>query len=144
MIYRYYYEGYITNLQVLSKEEVVSAGEMIAYIVNKDNLIFECYVTDAQITDVKMGQKVQVKINAYPYNDYGMFLGEITDIADISVQNETLGNVYIVQVTIEEKQDTPFTLGMSGTAEIVTGQRRILEYFLEPIKRGIDDSFKEK
>ena len=123
---------------------------------DKAEIVAECYNIDLAIlrdceAEIKKhrsyggdDQLLYDVINAYPYNDYGMFLGEITDVADISVQNETLGNVYIVQVTIEEKQDTPFTLGMSGTAEIVTGQRRILEYFLEPIKRGIDDSFKEK
>lgn len=136
--------GYVTKLQVLSKEEVVSAGELIAYIVDKEELVFECYVPDSEIANLEMGQQVNVKINTYPYNDYGIFTGEIVDISDISVQNETYGNVYVVDVLIENSEKTPFIIGMSGTAEIVTGKRSVLEYFMEPIKQGIDDSFKEK
>lgn len=136
--------GYVTQLQVLSEKEVVSAGDMIAYIVNKNELIFECYVPDSEIAEVELDQKVNVKISAYPYNDYGMFEGTVIEISDISVQNENYGNVYVVKVLMEEKEDAKLTIGMGGMADIVIGERSALEYFLEPIKQGLDDSFKEK
>lgn len=45
---------------------------------------------------------------------------------------------------LEEKPETRLTIGMSGIGEIVIGERSALEYFLEPIKQGLDDRFKEK
>lgn len=136
--------GYLNQFQVLSEQEVISAGDMIAYIVDKEELIFECYVSDADIAEVELNEKVNVKMSAYPYNDYGMFQGTVIDISDISAQNENFGNVYVVKVVLEDKPDMELTIGMSGMAEIVIGERSVLEYFLEPIKQGLDDSFKEK
>lgn len=136
--------GYVTQLQVLSEKEVVASGDLITYIVDKEELIFECYVPDSEIAEVELDQKVNVKISTYPYNDYGMFQGTVIDISDISVQNENYGNVYVVQVLLEAKPETQLIIGMSGIGEIVIGERSALEYFLEPIKQGLDDSFKEK
>lgn len=136
--------GYVTQLQVLSEKEVLSAGDMITYIVDKEELVFECYVPDSEIAEVELDQKVNVKISAYPYNDYGMFQGTVIDMSDISIQNENYGNVYVVQVLLEEKPETELAIGMSGIGEIVIGERSALEYFIEPIKQGLDDSFKEK
>lgn len=125
-------------------QKLLNAGDMIAYIVDKNELVFECYVPDSDIADVELNQNVNVKISAYPYNDYGMFQGKVIDISDISIQNETYGNVYVVKVLLEDKSGAKLTIGMSGMAEIVIGERNVLEYFLEPIKQGLDDSFKEK
>ena len=136
--------GYINNLQVLSEEEVVSAGDLIACIVDKEELVVECYVPDYERANIELGQKVNVKIHAYPYNDYGMFEGEIVKISDIAVQDESYGNVYVADVTVKNMNDLTFNIGMSGTAEVVTGNRSVLEYFLEPLKEGFENSFKEK
>lgn len=34
--------------------------------------------------------------------------------------------------------------GLSGTVEIKTGKRTVMEYFLEPITKGFNESLKEK
>ncbi len=136
--------GNVENLQVVSEGEVISQGDLIACIVDKDDLIFECYVPDSEITNIETGQTVNVKVNAYPYNDYGIFEGEVTKISDIAVQNELYGNVYVVDVVPDNSANLPFSIGMMGSAELVIGKRSVLEYFLEPVKQALDDSFKEK
>lgn len=136
--------GNVENLQVVSEGEVISQGDLLACIVDKDDLIFECYVPDYEIANVEMGQMVHVKLNAYPYNDYGMLKGEVTKISDIAVQNELYGNVYLVDVVLDNSGNLPFSIGMMGSAELVIGKRSVLEYFLEPVKEALNDSFKEK
>lgn len=136
--------GNVENLQVVSEGEVISQGDLLACIVDKDDLIFECYVPDYEIANVEMGQTVHVKLNAYPYNDYGMLKGEVTKISDIAVQNELYGNVYVVDVVLDNSGNLPFSIGMMGSTELVIGKRSVLEYFLEPVKEALNDSFKEK
>lgn len=136
--------GYMNQFQILSEKEVVSAGDMIGYIIDKEKLIFECYVPDSDIAEVELNEKVNVKMSAYPYNDYGMFQGKVIEIGDISVQDENYGNVYVVKVLLEDKPETKLSIGMSGMADIVIGERSALEYFLEPIQQALNDSFKEK
>lgn len=136
--------GNVENLQVVSEGEVISQGDLIACIVDKDDLIFECYVPDSEITNIETGQTVNVKVNAYPYNDYGIFEGKVTKISDIAVQNEVYGNVYVVDVVPDNSGNLPLSIGMQGTAELVIGKRSVLEYFLEPVQEALNDSFKEK
>ena len=45
---------------------------------------------------------------------------------------------------MEDKPETKLSIGMSGMADIVIGERSALEYFLEPIQQALNDSFKEK
>ncbi|MFP3155357.1 hypothetical protein LQZ18_13205 [Lachnospiraceae bacterium ZAX-1] len=39
--------------------------------------------------------------------------------------------------------DIGLTPGLSGNAEIIVGQRTILQYFLDPITKGLGESLKE-
>ena len=43
------------------------------------------YVPDSDIAEIELNEKVNVKMSAYPYNDYGMFQGKVIEIGDISV-----------------------------------------------------------
>ena len=73
-----------------------------------------------------------------------MFQGTIIEIGDISIKDENYGNVYVVKVLLDDKPETKLSIGMSGMAELVIGKRSVLEYFLEPIQKALNDSFKEK
>lgn len=136
--------GYITDMQVHFPGEVLSQGDRVAGIVDKENLVFECYVSDTDIADVEIGQKVQLKIGAYPYSEYGMLEGCVLDKEDISIQKEGYKNVYVVKVLLPDTQSIQFCIGMSGTAEIVVGSRSALDYFLDPVTEVLRESFREK
>lgn len=36
------------------------------------------------------------------------------------------------------------TSGMALTAEIKTGKRRVIEYILDPLRKGVDESMRER
>lgn len=58
-----------------------------------------------------------------------------------------MGNVYAVKVEIDENllpEDIKLISGLSGTMEINVGKRSVLDYFLEPIVGGLENSLKEK
>ena len=56
-----------------------------------------------------------------------------------------LGNVYIVKLEINnDNENINIISGLSGIAEIKTGKRTVMDYFLEPIVKGFGESLKEK
>ena len=91
---------------------------------------------------------VQVKLAAYPYQEYGIVTGKVTSISPDSKPNEQLGAVYRVEVTLERNhvtahnQNFPFKAGETATAEIILRRRRVMDIILDPIKQlqksGID------
>jgi hemolysin D len=62
-----------------------------------------------------------------------------------SIEDKDLGLVYEVYVHPQQKtllvegKDTAFSTGMSVTAEIKVGKRRIIEFFIYPLIKYLDE-----
>lgn len=56
-----------------------------------------------------------------------------------------MGNVYLVKIEIKnDNTNIELISGLSGSVEIKTDKRSVLEYFMDPIIKGFGDSMKEK
>ena len=138
----------IASLIVSHIGQTVSAENPVARLVPSDSeLIFEAQVSDKDITDIQKGMKAVVKLQAYPYSDYGTIPAKVTYISPTAFQVKGKGMVYIVQVAIDKKhlhKGIDLVSGLSGILEIKTDIRSILDYYLDPIRDGLNDSLKEK
>lgn len=139
-------DGYVTQLNVNAAGQTVAAAQTVTGIVpSEEELLFKCYLTDQDIADIREGQKVNIKLKAYPYSDYGGIEGKITYISPAAQAVENSGYFYTVHAVIEKKGvNVQLIPGMTGTAEIICGQRSVLNYFLEPVSKGLSGSLKEK
>lgn len=139
-------DGYIAQLGINTVGQTVTASQSVASIVpSEEELIFKCYLPDKDIADIKEGQKVNIKLKAFPYSEYGMIEGRITYVSPAAQTLENGGYVYTVHIAFENKNEKIELIpGMTGTAEVLCGQKTVLEYFLEPISKGIGGSMKER
>ena len=56
-----------------------------------------------------------------------------------------MGSVYLVKIEVTDIPDGISVIsGLSGSVEIKTDQRTVMEYFLEPIIKGFGESLKER
>ena len=140
--------GYISGLSVNTTGQMVAQTDTLIQIVPTDKpLVFEGYIQDKDIADINIGDVAKIKISAYSYSDYGDIDGKITYISKSSYQIEGVGNVYKIEVEIDStrfNEEINLISGMSGTVEIDVGKRSVLDYFLEPILKGMKNSLKEK
>jgi hemolysin D len=143
--------------------QVVSSGQEVMRIVPEDaGLEIEVYVLNKDIGFVKPGQEAVVKIESFPFTQYGTILARVTRVARDSIpepeasQNEgdparaaasssfagaerTQNLVFPVTLEPEvasigvEGRPAPLTSGMAATVEIKTGSRRILEFIFSPL-----------
>lgn len=66
------------------------------------------------------------------------------------MQDENLGLVYPMRIAIEKNEvyrngeAVELTPGMALTAEIKTGQRRIIEFLMSPLLRYKNESLRER
>ena len=91
--------------------------------------------------------KAVVKLQAYPYSDYGTIPAKVTYLSLTAFQVKGKGMVYLVRVAIDKKhfhKGIDLVSGLSGILEIKTDNRSILDYFLDPIRDDLNDSLKEK
>lgn len=138
--------GYINSISVNTIGETVTSAQELVTIVPDDTPVeMVCYVKNMAIADIEVGMKAEIKLEAYPYNKYGTVAGTVKYISPSSFVSEQLGSVYLVKLEVtNENTNIDLISGLSGSVEIKTDKRTVMEYFLDPIIKGFGESLKEK
>lgn len=138
--------GYINSIAVNNIGEAVTSAQQIATIVPADTPVeMVCYVKNMDIADIKVGMEAEIKLEAYPYNKYGTVKSTVKYISPSSFNSEQLGSVYLVKLELDDSNENINIIsGLSGSVEIKTDKRTVMEYFLDPIMKGFGESLKEK
>lgn len=126
-------DGTISQLGVHTIGGVVEAAKPIMVVVpSGGSLIVEAKILNKDMGFVQIGQKVAVKLEAFPFTRYGTVPGRIERISSDAVADEQLGLVYPARVELDRMTierggiAVPLTSGMAATADIKTGRRGIL------------------
>lgn len=145
--------GVVQELAVHTIGGVVTAAQPLLTLVPEDlQLEVEAKLLNKDIGAVLPGQTVAVKLEAYDFTRHGALEGKIEWVGTDAVADENLGAVYPVRVSLAGEQ-LPNNVdgkrgraipGMSVTADIAIGQRRMLDYFLGPLLRYRDESMRER
>lgn len=142
-------DGYVGQIFIHTVGGVVTPAEKIMSVVPKDApLSVKATVMNQDIGFVKTGMPVSLKVDTYNFQKYGILDGEVTIVSPNSRNDERLGPVYDVYITPKTKQLTvegnieDLKIGMSTTNEIKIGKRRIIEFFIYPLIKYLDESIK--
>lgn len=138
--------GYINSLNVNTiGETVASAQELVTIVPDNTPLEMLCYVKNMDISDIREGMEAEIKLDAYSYNKYGTVKGTVKYVSPSSFVSDSMGNVYLVKIEFNNNNSNiELISGLSGSVEIKTDKRTVLEYFMDPIIKGFGDSMKEK
>ena len=138
--------GHINSINVNTiGAAVTSAQELVTIVPDNTPVEMVCYVKNMDIADVEIGMETEIKLEAYPYNKYGTVKGKVKYISPSAFVSEQMGSVYLVKIEITDKHDDiDIISGLSGSVEIKTDKRTVMDYILEPIKKGYGESLKEK
>jgi hemolysin D len=135
-------DGVVLSLNLKNTGEVLQSGQTAAEIAPAGApLVLSAVVPDSEAGRIKTDMEVQVKFDAYPYQDYGIVSGEVTDISKDSKSDEKLGQVYTVEIDLDKDyvtddgQKIEFRAGQTATADIVIRRRRIIDVLLDPIRQ---------
>ena len=141
-------DGTVLSLTVKTIGGVVNAGQQLAQIVpEKVPLYVDAALDNQDVGFVKPGQRVVVKVATYPFQRYGYLEGTVENISPDAIQDDKKGLIYKAKIKLNDdkssKQNQLKLLpGMNISAEITTGQRRIIEFFLDPLMTKADESLK--
>ncbi|MBA3922003.1 MAG: HlyD family efflux transporter periplasmic adaptor subunit [Nostocaceae cyanobacterium] len=135
-------DGVVSSLNIRRTGEVVQPGQTIAEISAQNApLILVTVLPNREAGFVKVGASVQVKMDAYPYQNYGIISGKVISISPDAKPDDKLGSVYRVEVALnrhditENHQKISLKAGQTASAEIIIRHRRIADLLLEPIKQ---------
>ena len=147
-------DGTVQQLAVHTVGGVVSPAQPLMQIVPKQTGVggveMEAFIENRDVGFVREGQSAQVKIDAFEYTKYGTLEATIAHVSRDAIQDEKRGPIYAVRlvltrpVLLVQGQAQPITAGMSGSVEIKTGSRRLIEYVLSPLVQHARESLHER
>ena len=138
-------DGKVTFTKYWQKNQNVNAGEVLVTVVPHDNtqVLGKILLPQQGAGKVKVGQTVNVKLDNFPYLEYGMVKVCIRNISMVPVQVDENTKAYMLEVEFPENlvttygKELTFSQEMTGTAEIITEDLRLLDKFINPIRAVI-------
>ena len=144
-------DGTVQQLSVHTVGGVVRSAEPLMVVVPHGvALEVEANVLNRDIGFVEIAQTVEVKVEAFPFTRYGLIDGEVVQLSADAVLDETLGPVYPMKVKLAAERIrvndrwVDLAPGMSVAAEVKTGKRRAIEFFLAPLLRYRSEALRER
>ncbi len=126
------------------------AQELTRIVPQESSLEVEAWLANKDIGFVEQGQSAEIKVETFPFTKYGVIDAEIVDVSTDAVSNEQLGLVYAIRALMAKsvmqvgEKLVNLTPGMAVTVEVKTGKRRLIEFFLSPLLRGVRESARER
>lgn len=125
---------------------IVSPGELLFKVVPDLKLEAKVFVTNQYIGFVRVGQPAEVRVDAYPFTEYGALSGTVSSISYEALQPDERVPVPRFVATVELKSQSlrrqnrvfPLKSGQTLTANIVLRKRRVASLFTDIIQRAID------
>ncbi len=161
--------GTVQQLAVSTIGGVVQPAQALMIIVpNEAEAIVEAQILNRDIGFIREGQPVRVKLEAFPFTDYGLIEGVVDSISrdaidmssapgsESAIQRDANnrptqpGLVYAARIRLNQRtirvrgRDQLIGPGLAVQAEIKTGERRIIQYLLSPIAQTLDEAGRER
>ena len=134
-------DGYVFDLQPAAPGYVVNSNLPILKIVPADDLVARVFISNKDIAFIKKGQTVKIRVDAYPYNEFGEISGKIESIGSDVLEPDEKYNFFRFPVTIQldqpyilsKKRKLPLMSGMSLSVNIVLRSRPVISIFTEQV-----------
>lgn len=137
--------GNVSFFKFWSPYQVVNIGEEVMTIIPKSyKIIGRVLLPQFRSGKVKIGQKIHIKLDSYPFHEYGFLIGKVLSISPISRENKYLIEVSFPNgLTTSYDQKIEFKQEMEGTADIITENLRLTERIFLQIRNIINTATKE-
>jgi HlyD family secretion protein/hemolysin D len=165
-------DGTVQQLHIASAGTVVTpAQQLLSLVPDDDKVEVEAVLENRDVGFVEAGQRVELKVDAFPFTRYGLIGGKVTSIdrdAEAAPVNSTgvhgterqadeIDRVeaserlrYTVHISLDtnsldvDGRTALLQPGMSVKAEILTGKRRIIDFLLAPLREHLHDAMRER
>ncbi len=131
------FDGIVTFTQFWNENQIVTKDEPVLNVVphNTGSYVGRVRLKMQRSGKVKQGQSVNIKLSSYPYLEYGMVKG-IVRTKSLVPSSEA----YIIEIDLPDGLTTlygkklDFSQNMTGTAEIITDDLRLIQKLINPLR----------
>ncbi len=141
----------VNRLLVNTIGGVVQPGSpMLELVPIDDELVVEVEISPKDIAYVIPGQRASIKLTAFDFAKFGALDGKVTKISADSISKEDGSIWYLCQVSVPVDAMTTLgktiqiQTGMVAQVDIISGEKTILEYLLQPVTKIANEAFRER
>ena len=139
--------GVVSDLSVRSGDFINTSKPLLNIQPSSDTLTGKVLLPARSSGLLQQGQSVRIKLDAFPYQQYGTVDGIITLISDDLIQPQskqwfpvtTDEPAYLVQVSLNKQsiatygQEKPLRSGMTFSADVTTRESSLIEWLFAPL-----------
>ncbi|MBH68563.1 MAG: hypothetical protein CMM58_09445 [Rhodospirillaceae bacterium] len=144
-------DGVVLDIPAVASGGNVREGDPIITLVQTNQPLFlEVDIDSKEISDMRIGMEVSVKLDAMPFQEFGGLDGELVFISKDTFNESLAGDKGVfyrgrvkTQSVKESNMPADFVLsqGMQASADIKVGKRTLITYFTYPIMKAFEESF---
>ncbi|MDD2063430.1 Hemolysin secretion protein D, chromosomal [compost metagenome] len=144
-------DGTVQQLAIHTQGGVVTQAQPLMVIVPSDQAVeVDAKLENKDVGFVRPGQAVEVKIETFNFTKYGVIDGTVVSVSSDAIEDEKFGLVYSVRIQLNKNMILvgenliALSPGMAVTAELKTDKRKVIDYFLSPLKQHAAESLDER
>ena len=139
--------GTVLRLHVSAAGALVREGEVISEIACAGaRLQAEFAVPQSGLPQIRAGQRVKLRYDAFPYQRYGIRFGQVRWVGPSGLGDRDSSFRAVVDLAEDSirvrGQERALLAGMQGQADVVVGRRSLVSYAIEPI-RALRENFRD-
>lgn len=124
--------GRLSFLEIWARYQNVEKGEMIFTVVpfTRQNLIGKCKIPIRNSGKISQGQPVKVKLDNYPYQEWGILKASVGSISQVSIPGKESGFVVYLNIdnlTTNYGKELQLNQELNGKADILLGEITLME-----------------
>jgi multidrug efflux pump subunit AcrA (membrane-fusion protein) len=123
--------GKVVFLVPLQENQFLTAGKSIGFISPGDSHFYaEITLPQYNFGKASTGQPVQLRFDAYPYQEFGFVAGKLSYISSIPSDSGFLGHIQLDRgLMTNQRRSLQYREGLKAEALIITEDMRLLQRF---------------
>lgn len=141
------FKGQVEFLKFLTNNQYIQAGEEVFSIIPQSSTIIGQMLLPANgAGKVSPGSRVIIKLDNYPYMEYGSIEGKVNSISLLTKEQQIENNhidTYLIHIKLPHELTTnynrklDFKYEIKGSADIIVNDRRLIERLFDNLKYRI-------
>ena len=129
--------GSLAYLGFIENDQFIESGKpLFAILPNPKQLIAKAELPVAGAGKVRVGQKVNIRLHNYPYEQFGMLRGNVESISEVPEKEKYTVLISLPQgMTSTYNKQLNFRPQLQGETEIITEDLRVLERVFYQIRK---------
>ena len=139
-------DGLVFGLVPSSPGYATSAGEILVNVVPGGVLEAKIFVTNRDVGFLKKGMKAQVRVDAFPYTQFGSLPGTLKSVGTLPIKPDAQNPqprfpayIALQRETLRKGQDEfPVSAGQSVQANLILRDKRVISLLTDAVQKALD------